>query len=71
MHAKMIVGNHLAFIGSENFTQTSLEKNREMGLLLNGGDIGKLQAQFNQDWKMAGGGVGGLVAKAKGWFSRF
>ena len=71
MHAKMIVGRSLAFIGSENFTQTSLEQNREMGLLLNGSDIGKLQAQFNQDWKMAGGDVGGLVAKAKGWFSRF
>ena len=71
MHAKMIVGRSLAFIGSENFTQTSLEKNREMGLLLNGSDIGKLQAQFDRDWAMAGGGVGGMVAKAKDWLSRF
>ncbi|OFC61984.1 GTP-binding protein, partial [Acidithiobacillus caldus] len=71
MHAKMIVGNRLAFIGSENFTQTSLEDNREMGLLLNGSDLGKLKAQFNRDWAMTGGGLGGLVAKAKGWLSRF
>ncbi|UBU63566.1 phospholipase D-like domain-containing protein [Acidithiobacillus ferrooxidans] len=53
MHAKMVVGGSLAFIGSENFTQTSLD-NREMGLLLNGSNIGKLQAQFNRDWARAG-----------------
>jgi cardiolipin synthase len=59
MHAKMIVGNSLAFIGSENFTQTSLQDNREMGLLLNGSDIGKLQAQFDRDWKKAATGQPG------------
>ncbi len=53
MHAKMIAGKVLAFIGSENFTQTSLENNREMGLLLNGSDIGKLQTQFDKDWARA------------------
>lgn len=71
VHAKMIVGNELAYIGSVNISNTSLNRNREMGLLLNGSDIGKLQAQFNQDWQMAGGGVGGFLAKAKGWLSRF
>ncbi|MDA8114219.1 MAG: phospholipase D-like domain-containing protein [Acidithiobacillus sp.] len=71
MHAKMIVGRSLGFIGSENFTQTSLESNRELGLLLNGADLGKLQAQFNRDWARAGGGSSGLVAKAKDWLSRF
>ena len=50
MHAKMIAGKALAFIGSENFTQTSLEDNREMGLLLDGRDIEDLQAQFDRDW---------------------
>ncbi|MGE4529798.1 MAG: phospholipase D-like domain-containing protein [Acidithiobacillus sp.] len=53
MHAKMIVGNGLAFVGSVNFTQTSLERNREMGLLLNGGDIATLKDQFDKDWSMA------------------
>ncbi len=53
-HSKMIVGRSLAFIGSENFTQTSLHDNREMGLLLNGASLGKLQAQFDRDWARAG-----------------
>jgi phosphatidylserine/phosphatidylglycerophosphate/cardiolipin synthase-like enzyme len=53
-HSKMIVGGSLAFIGSENFTQTSLNINREVGLLLNGSDLGKLQEQFNRDWSRAG-----------------
>lgn len=51
MHAKMMVGNSLAFVGSENFTQTSLEANREMGLLLNGNDIPVLKRQFDKDWQ--------------------
>ncbi|MHB1630914.1 MAG: phospholipase D-like domain-containing protein [Acidithiobacillus sp.] len=54
MHAKMIVGGAEAFVGSENFSQTSLEgTNREMGLLLNGRDIGDLQRQFDKDWAIA------------------
>ncbi|MCL4525219.1 MAG: phospholipase D-like domain-containing protein [Gammaproteobacteria bacterium] len=70
-HSKMIVGRSLAFIGSENFTQTSLEDNREMGVLLNGADLGNLRTQFDRDWERAGGGVGKLAAKTKGWLSRF
>nr|WP_226827518.1 phospholipase D-like domain-containing protein [Igneacidithiobacillus copahuensis] len=53
MHAKMIVGGKDAFIGSENFSESSLNRNREMGLLLNGSDIAKLQAQFDRDWSRA------------------
>ena len=53
MHAKMIVGGSEAFVGSENFSQTSMEANREMGLLLGGRDIGELQAQFDRDWNRA------------------
>jgi len=73
MHAKMIVGNALAFIGSENFTQTSLQDNREMGLVLDGRDLDPLRAQFARDWDRLGGGgtVSGLAARAKSWFSRF
>lgn len=70
MHAKMVVGSSLAFIGSENFTQTS-SNNRELGLLLNGSDIAKLQAQFDQDWERADGGAPLLRNKLKGWLSRF
>jgi phosphatidylserine/phosphatidylglycerophosphate/cardiolipin synthase-like enzyme len=73
MHAKMIVGQSLGFIGSENFTQTSLQDNREMGLILNGATLDKLRAQFDRDWERIGGGgaVSGLAARAKSWFSRF
>lgn len=53
LHAKLILGKTSAYIGSENLTQTSLEVNREVGLLLNGSDIPKLQAQFNRDWARA------------------
>ncbi len=52
-HSKAIIGRHEAFVGSENFSQTSLEANREMGLLLGGSDIGVLQAQFDKDWEAA------------------
>ncbi len=52
-HAKMMVGSSLAFIGSENISDVSLDNNREMGLLLNGADIRKLQTQFNKDWEMS------------------
>ncbi len=57
LHAKMMVGQQLAFVGSENFTQTSLEANREMGVLLNGKAIGELQVQFAQDWARARPGI--------------
>ncbi|MDA8152338.1 MAG: phospholipase D-like domain-containing protein [Acidithiobacillus sp.] len=53
LHGKLVVGNALAYIGSENLTQTSLESNRELGVLLNGADIGQLQVQFQQDWRAA------------------
>jgi phosphatidylserine/phosphatidylglycerophosphate/cardiolipin synthase-like enzyme len=53
LHSKIIVSNSEAFMGSENFTQTSLNFNREMGLLLGGRDVAELQAQFNKDWSAA------------------
>lgn len=71
LHAKLIVGRALAYIGSENLTETSLEKNRELGLLLNGKSILQLQAQFDQDWVMAGGRTQGLIAKARRYFQHF
>lgn len=52
-HSKAIIGASEAFVGSENFSRTSLETNREMGLLLGGSDIGVLQAQFDKDWEAA------------------
>jgi cardiolipin synthase len=51
IHAKMIVGAQKAFIGSENFTYTSLNKNREVGIIIyNNRSINKLKNQFEDDW---------------------
>ncbi|MHB1665371.1 MAG: phospholipase D-like domain-containing protein [bacterium] len=51
IHAKMIAGRQKAFIGSENFTYTSLNKNREVGIIIyNDQLINKLKNQFNEDW---------------------
>lgn len=54
MHAKMIVGGNVAFIGSENFTTTSLQYNREIGILLTApDDIKVLSKTFDTDWLSA------------------
>lgn len=57
MHAKMIVGHQLAFIGSQNMSWTSLNRNREMGVLFSHKEALKtLESQFNADWKQAQSG---------------
>ncbi len=52
IHAKMIlVDDHLAFIGSENFSPPSLEANRELGLTLDSVPlVAQLRDTFNLDW---------------------
>lgn len=55
LHAKTEISSRYAFVGSENYSTSSLEENREMGLILtNPSDISRLQAQFARDWKAAG-----------------
>lgn len=52
MHAKIIVvdGNE-AFVGSENISTQSLDKNRELGLLISDSTVlGTLQQTFQTDW---------------------
>lgn len=66
-HSKAISGAKMAFVGSENFTQTSLEVNREAGLILDGRDIAILQHQFNRDWAASGSGSG-AISKLKSWW---
>lgn len=53
MHAKLIVADHtLAFTGSENFSATSLDANREVGVLLaNPTAVATLDASFASDWQ--------------------
>ena len=52
IHAKIIVAdNSTAFVGSENFSPTSLDHNRELGILTKDpGVIGKLTTCFEKDW---------------------
>ena len=55
IHAKMILtdGNK-AFLGSENFSSSSLDDNRELGLTLTDSSvINSLGATFSQDWQGA------------------
>jgi cardiolipin synthase len=55
MHAKLILAdNHEAFVGSENFSAESLDKNREIGLLITDNSIiQQLVQTFSQDWNMS------------------
>ena len=56
IHAKMIladygIGSAQAFLGSENFSWTSLNKNRELGIILNDSAIlSSLEGTFEADW---------------------
>ena len=55
MHAKMIVVDGTkGFVGSENFSSNSLDKNRELGLLLTDQQVlSTLQQTFQQDWSVS------------------
>lgn len=55
IHAKMIlIDNTEAFVGSENFSPTSLENNRELGLILDSPTvISALNKIFQNDWQNA------------------
>ena len=52
IHAKIIVAdNSSAFVGSENFSPTSLDHNRELGILTQDPVvIGQLTTSFEKDW---------------------
>ena len=53
LHAKLIAGPHEAFLGSENFTWTSLNSNREVGILLGNPYAARLDRQCLRDWSAA------------------
>jgi len=51
LHAKLVLADGVAFVGSENFSFTSLEKNREVGVLVaEPGPAARIQNQFDVDW---------------------
>lgn len=53
LHAKGILIGDRAFVGSFNFTQNSLDNNRELGLFLVGESVDFLQKTFQYDWGRA------------------
>jgi len=51
LHAKLIVADGVVFVGSENFSQTSLSKNREVGaLVFEQAPARVIRDQFDTDW---------------------
>jgi phosphatidylserine/phosphatidylglycerophosphate/cardiolipin synthase-like enzyme len=53
LHAKLIVADDIALIGSENYTYTSLEQNREIGMLVTEATpMAAAKAQFEADWNV-------------------
>ena len=54
MHAKLILSKKRFFTGSENFSTSSLNKNREVGIIMDHRHYMKiLRKTFKADWKMA------------------
>jgi len=51
LHAKLIIADGVPFVGSENLSYTSLERNREVGMLLTEPEpVGEVLSQFESDW---------------------
>ncbi len=51
LHAKLIIADGVAFVGSENMSFTSLGRNREVGaLIFEPTQAAIVSAQFEQDW---------------------
>ncbi len=51
LHAKLIVADGVAFVGSENLSYTSLTQNREVGVLVGEpGPAAAVAGQFEADW---------------------
>lgn len=58
-HAKVILVDGVrAFVGSENFSATSLDHDREVGLLIRGPTLARILAVFAADWAHAAQPVG-------------
>ncbi len=52
IHAKVINTGKIVFIGSQNFSSTSLMRNREVGIIIRKGGIKRIvSAHFSSDWK--------------------
>lgn len=61
VHAKaMVADGRRLFIGSENMSSTSLDRNRELGILIDQSSLAsQVGTTFQADWQANGGGGGG------------
>lgn len=51
LHAKLIISDGVALVGSHNLSSTSLTENREVGVLVTeAAAVSTIQAQLDQDW---------------------
>lgn len=51
LHAKLLIADGVAFVGSENFSQTALTKNREVGaFVFEPAPVAVIQQQFDADY---------------------
>lgn len=51
LHAKLLVTDRAAFVGSENFSSNSLDQNREIGVFVtNDEPLAGIHKQFESDW---------------------
>jgi phosphatidylserine/phosphatidylglycerophosphate/cardiolipin synthase-like enzyme len=54
LHAKLVIADGVALVGSQNLSPTSLSDNREVGVLVTeSGPVATLQAQLDADWAAA------------------
>lgn len=56
-HSKMIiVDGKTALVGSINLSESALNSNREVAILVQGDEVQKLLLLFEEDWEKAGEG---------------
>lgn len=53
VHAKLIIADGVALIGSHNMSSTALRDNREIGVLVRESTAATARGQFEQDWAAA------------------
>src|SRR6185369_2974383 len=54
VHAKLVIADQVAFVGSENMSYTSFSKNREVGALaFEPTAYMPIQTQFDSDWNVS------------------
>lgn len=49
-HAKLIIADGVAFVGSQNFSTSAMTRNREIGVFVPPAQAGPVQQQFESDW---------------------